>query len=233
LILTAAPSPVRDFSPGVPEALQAVVLHCLEKDRDRRFADVSQVAFALAPFGSRATSRSIERISRILGSSSGLDLMPASSAPALAQGAGTYGAGTQANWGQTTASRSSAVPLVAAGAVAVLLLGGLAAFFVLRAKPGVEPALAGSGQPIAADAVPSAAPAPPVAVVPLPEPVAVPPTAPAVSARPAPAVSPVAAPAAATKPPTAKPVVAPAATPPPPAPAKSKRSVEDLLSGRN
>src|SRR3954471_7195160 len=80
LILTAAPSPVRDFSPGVPEGLQSVVLRCLEKDRERRYSNVSQVAQALAPFGSRATSRSVERISRILGAPQVEDFAPLSQA---------------------------------------------------------------------------------------------------------------------------------------------------------
>ena len=86
LILTATPAAIRDFSPAVPDALQNVVRRCLEKDRERRFSNVSELAHALSPFGSRATSRSVERIARILGASSMLDAMPLSGpAPAPAK----------------------------------------------------------------------------------------------------------------------------------------------------
>jgi hypothetical protein len=211
----------------------------LEKDRDRRFSNVSQVALALAPFGSRATSRSLERISRILGATGHHDLAPMSG-PAPAPGA--FGPSTQSSFGQTNNSRSSAAPLVAGLGLAVLLLGGLTAFLILRPKTGNEPVSAASVQPTLAEVLPAPT-ANPVTVAPLPEsavvvpaPSLVPPSA----SRPSPAaVRPVARPAPVVAPVKPAPVVAPAVSPPralpapAPAPAKAKRSVEDLLSGRN
>ncbi len=190
LILTAEPSPVRNFSPGVPEGLQAVVLRCLEKDRERRFANVSLVAQALAPYGSRATSRSVERISRILGAPHTQDLAPESEAAP-----GQFGSPTQSAWGKTNSPRSSAAPLVMAIAAGVLVLGGLVAFLMLRPKSNAEPTLAGSAAPALVEALPavSAHPAP---VAPPPE------VAPAAPAS-----------AAASKPSTATPVVPPPAPP--------------------
>ena len=227
LILTTTPQPVRNFSPGVPEGLQVVVERCLEKDRERRFSNVSELAHALAPFGSRATSRSGERIARILGASSGLDLAPQSEAP------GDFGQGTQSNWGQTNAGRSSNVPLLVAAGVLALVLGGLGVF-LFRAKGGAEPAPAASVQPVLGEpqavavapvvapippSVPSALPATAVTNKPVVAPALVHPNAAKVVAVPAKPV--VVAPPA--------PVVAPAA----PVPARAKRSVEDLLGGRN
>jgi eukaryotic-like serine/threonine-protein kinase len=234
LILTAAPSPVRDFSPGVPEGLQAVVLHCLEKDRDRRFFNVSQVAQALAPYGSRATSRSVERISRILGASHTQDFSPLSEPHPVP---GAFGPSTQSAWGQTGSTRSSAAGLVVAIGFAVLLVGGLIAFLILRPKSNAETASAGSAQPTLADVLPAASAHAP-AVTPAPE------VAPAasVSAAPTPAVAtptPVTAHPSSVRAATAKPVVVAPVVPvpgpalPAPAPVKAKRSVEDLLSGRN
>jgi len=233
LILTAAPPAIRDYSPAVPDGLQNVVRRCLEKDRDRRFSNVSELAHALSPFGSRATSRSVERIARILGASSGLDAMPMSGpAPAPAN----FGPSTQSNWGQTKPSRSSTVPLLAAAGGFVVVLGALGAFLLFRSKGDLGPALAGSSQPVLAEAIPSAAPAAAVVVPPVgvassvavsiaapsanPSPVAIPPK---VSS---PAVPP-AKPAAVLKP------VPSVASPPAALPAKTKRSAEDLLSGRN
>jgi serine/threonine-protein kinase len=52
---------------AVPPGLQGVILRCLEKDRERRFANVALLAHALAPFASRRAAASIECISNALG----------------------------------------------------------------------------------------------------------------------------------------------------------------------
>ena len=239
LILTATPAAIRNYSPAVPEGLQAVVQRCLEKDRERRFANVSELARALSPFGSRATSRSVERIARILGASTVHDVSPLSE-PSPA--AGNFGPSTQSNWGQTQPARSSALPLIAALGAAVLLLGGLAMFLLLRSKSDAVPALAASSQPALVAELPSAAPAHTTAVVSVAEPVAsaVAPAAqkPALALPQSPVV-PHPGPAKAVAPAkpiavsTPAPAVPPPAVPPPAAPVKAKRSVEDLLGGRN
>jgi serine/threonine-protein kinase len=43
---------LRDMALDVPPGLEAVILKCLEPDRERRYPDVAQLATALAPFGS-------------------------------------------------------------------------------------------------------------------------------------------------------------------------------------
>jgi eukaryotic-like serine/threonine-protein kinase len=226
LILMAAPPALRDYSPGTPDGLQAAVLRCLEKDRTRRFQSVAELAQALAPFGSRATSRSLERISRILGGDTASYDAPASSAyPALAN------AGTQSNWGQTRPPRSNTLPIMAAAAVTVVLLGGVAGFFVLRAKPPTATEPEAATAPSAVMPTLSAAPPAPEAAATV-SPVArvLPgglPNAPA----PAQATPKPLSVAAAKAPVVVKalPVGAAAAAPGP----KPKKSAEDLMSGRD
>jgi hypothetical protein len=214
----------------VPDALQAVVMHCLEKDRTRRFQNVSELGRALAPFGSRATSRSVERISKILGAPSAAEPMPAS----VPQAQTARYEPTQSNWGQTNPSRSSAGPLIAAGAAAIVVLGSIAGFFVWRSKSSTTEAAAsaGSAQDPSILASPSAAPiaAPAVSTAPLassPQPADVsnPKPVPALHASPA-------KPVAAAKPVANVPLIPAPDSVAPPAP-KAKRSTDDLLSGRN
>ncbi|HEY5374115.1 MAG TPA: serine/threonine-protein kinase [Polyangiaceae bacterium] len=226
LILTSVPPAIRDFSPSTPELLQSVVLRCLEKDRSRRYQSVSELAQAIAPFGSRATSRSVERISRILGANPALYDAPAS-VPLAANG----GAGTQSNWGQTNPPRSNTVPLMVAGAAAVVLVGGLGALWSFRSKPVATDHAVAAAASVVATSVPvvsAAAPAPPPAVVPAPV-AAAPSTPPAVVAPVAKAVAahPAVVKATAAKP---APLTAPAAVAPPP---RAKKSAEDMMSGRD
>lgn len=63
----AADDPER-MSDRVPPALQAVVYRCLEKNVDRRYADVGELAAALAPFArdQRESTLRVERIKRIV-----------------------------------------------------------------------------------------------------------------------------------------------------------------------
>ncbi|HYP76819.1 MAG TPA: protein kinase [Polyangiaceae bacterium] len=240
LILTATPSAVRNYSPAVPDGLQSVVQRCLEKDRERRFANVSELAHALSPFGSRATSRSVERIARILGASSVLDAIPLSG-PAPAN----YGPSTQSNWGQTRPSRSSSAPVVAAVVGLLVLVGAAGAFLLQRGKGEAAQVLAGSAPPVLAEAIPAVAPAPHAlpavatasAAAPSETSTAAPATIPV--PKPNPAHSPNKAPPSSLKP-AVKVSAAAAAAPVPAAvaqpvaaPNKNKRSADDLLSGRN
>jgi serine/threonine-protein kinase len=99
MILQEAPPPPRHLRPDLPDGLQQVVLRCLEKDKNRRFSNVGELASALVPFGSRGAIRSAERVSRVLSaagiSSSQLNL--GSSSPPVVEAA------TQANFGKTGA----------------------------------------------------------------------------------------------------------------------------------
>jgi serine/threonine-protein kinase len=60
----AAPSSHR---PELPAALDAVVLRCLEKDRDHRYPDVAALAAALGPFAAPEARALPARVARVLG----------------------------------------------------------------------------------------------------------------------------------------------------------------------
>jgi serine/threonine-protein kinase len=51
-ILDATPAAPRTHAPGLPRALEKVVLRCLKKGREDRYANVADLARAIAPFGS-------------------------------------------------------------------------------------------------------------------------------------------------------------------------------------
>lgn len=65
-ILEKDPPPIRALVPTIPEDLEAVILRCLAKNREARFADVAELASALAPFGSGAFDSAAERTQAIL-----------------------------------------------------------------------------------------------------------------------------------------------------------------------
>jgi len=49
-ISSEPPTPPRTIRPAMPAELEAVILRCLEKDREKRFASADELAAALAPF---------------------------------------------------------------------------------------------------------------------------------------------------------------------------------------
>jgi eukaryotic-like serine/threonine-protein kinase len=165
MILQHPPDPPRSLRPDVPDGLTQVMLRCLEKDRTRRFANVAELAAALAPFGSRAAARSAERVSRVLsaaGISSSQLSIPSS------QGQATESA-TNAAWGQTQSRRSNTAIWVV---LALLVLGGAAAsaVFLLPSREPTASAPSSTAEPATAS---PASVAPPLTTA-LPPPDAVP-----------------------------------------------------------
>ena len=67
LALAGAPR-IREARPEVPEAIEAALLRCMAKDRSDRFADVAELAEALAPHAPPRARVSAERARRILAS---------------------------------------------------------------------------------------------------------------------------------------------------------------------
>jgi serine/threonine protein kinase/tetratricopeptide (TPR) repeat protein len=83
-VLEQAPPPLREARPDVPEDLERVIMKCLEKDRDARWATAGELATALAPFASPDGQRLAERIARSVSATSGRVLIAgASSHPSL------------------------------------------------------------------------------------------------------------------------------------------------------
>jgi serine/threonine-protein kinase len=66
-VVTIEPLPLHRHAPNVPRRLEAVIMQCLHKDRDKRFADVGELADALVPFASIEGAASAEVVARILG----------------------------------------------------------------------------------------------------------------------------------------------------------------------
>lgn len=64
-VVSDEPKPLRELVADLPEGLEAVVQRCLEKDRDKRYATVAQLALELSPFAPQQAS-SPERSARIL-----------------------------------------------------------------------------------------------------------------------------------------------------------------------
>jgi len=58
-IASEPPRPLRDVRPEVPEEIERIVARCLEKDPAKRFADVAELARALAPFAPTAQSAAL------------------------------------------------------------------------------------------------------------------------------------------------------------------------------
>jgi hypothetical protein len=197
MIAADPPTPLRQRRPDAPPQLEAVVLRCLEKDRERRVSNVAELARAIAPFGAADARASVERISRVLGEAAAPHSMPAATydpgSAVLPAGAGTRDA-----WGQTQ-SRSRSNKGLFAALLSVLAVVGLSGvgFIVWRIErapplapvdehPAAAPSLKNEG--LAAPAIAPAAPAPATgaaAEVPAPAtPLAVTPPSPSVAPTP-------------------------------------------------
>jgi serine/threonine-protein kinase len=74
LVLQATPTAPHEVLNEVPAELSAVVLRCLEKDPAKRFQDVGELAWALAPFAPEDESKKARSVCRLL------ELEPATSA---------------------------------------------------------------------------------------------------------------------------------------------------------
>jgi eukaryotic-like serine/threonine-protein kinase len=59
--------PITGMRPDVPPHLEAVILRCVEKDRNARFSNVAELALALRPFAADDGLPAVDRISRMVG----------------------------------------------------------------------------------------------------------------------------------------------------------------------
>jgi eukaryotic-like serine/threonine-protein kinase len=249
-IVADPPVPLRARRPDVPEALEAVVARCLEKEIARRPRSVAELASALKSFASIEGRLAVDRIARIAGAPrSAMNSVPESApaAPAVSVSGSDIVTGyaetvaTQQTMG-TTRRRRVTTAALGVGAVAVAIVG-------LVARSSLRPPVSEGARPsgLAAEVLlpnaPTPAPAP--ASVPASASASSPASASALaSASAALAGQPVEPPAATAAAIVERPQAGPSARPvwtPPPAPARpppprpaaaSKPSAEDLLLDR-
>jgi serine/threonine-protein kinase len=65
-IVSGHPTPLSQLRPEVPAGLEAVIMQCLEKDRNRRFNTIAHLAAGLAPWAPPRAAAYPERVARVL-----------------------------------------------------------------------------------------------------------------------------------------------------------------------
>jgi serine/threonine-protein kinase len=174
-------APPSSLKPGIPPAIDHVVLRCLEKEPAKRFQNVADLASALEPFGPANAGEMAQRVASVLGGVRGSTPVPLGTSfpPVKAQ--------TGTSWGHTSAEASSRrkTQLFAAGAV----IGGVFAIAAIAVVVSLN----------RHDAAASPAAPPPPSLAPASPPVAIPvqaaetlqpsPSAPALEVAPAPSAA--------------------------------------------
>jgi len=154
LVLNADPPLPHTLRPELPVELERIVLRCLDKEPDRRFADVGALAAALAPFGP-----SPELVSSGTRPLAAAVTTPATATPSITPPGSTRGA-TVAAWDTTRYEGPPKAPSrgrrVAAVGAAVALLAVAVALYATRSGDTASVASGGAPRP-SASAGPAAA----------------------------------------------------------------------------
>jgi serine/threonine protein kinase len=149
-ILQEDPPPVRASRDEVPPALDAIVMRCLQKDPDDRFASVAEFVEALVPFAPHA-SAVVARIHRMTSAADIQSLMtPSRTAVAASESASSMAAlasGSRRSRADAEAQSAAAAPPMSRGTV-LALAGGIAVLVVIAAV-----GLRGAGGPAVAPEV--------------------------------------------------------------------------------
>jgi serine/threonine-protein kinase len=204
-LLNDMPQSMRSLRAEVPPELEDIIGHCLAKDRNQRYGTVSELARALAQFGSVSSQLHVDRASRVLGVTE-LSAFTDSSDRRLSRSADASGQaravsvqrvtpsrGTVDSWGRTDspitgdanqkAKSKSRGPLILALGIGVAAAASVALFWGNRtpaAPPTASASVAAPSPPVQLPkAVVEAPPLAPEPVV-LPSAVALDPAAPVV-----------------------------------------------------
>jgi serine/threonine-protein kinase len=153
-VLQTQQQPLRSLSPDVPPGLEAVVDRCLAKNPAARFANVGELAVALAPWGPPRSDIWVERITQVLAaarSSPGANpavVAARSGGFAVSPVAGTAAASGAPTWTrEMLPGRHRAWWVVVAGVVVVLGVGGPLAWRSFASRPSVAGGAPGVQKP--------------------------------------------------------------------------------------
>ncbi len=140
-VATEPAPPLRAFRPDAPVALELALARCLEKDRDRRFQTVGELAVALQSFGTSRARQSVEAVIGTLGRAGGATGQslppPAPSGDRLGQASQDPAAvRTDLSWARITALSRSRRRAIAGlvGAVGLVVLGAAGVMIVHMRK---------------------------------------------------------------------------------------------------
>jgi serine/threonine protein kinase len=176
LVLTATPQPPEERRRDIPPALSQIILRCIEKDIERRFADVGELAVALEPFASAASSGAGTRTRSVLASSAGQEIYDLGSLPPPATDSTVSDTRTAASF-DSKPVHTRMLTKAAVGATTFAIVLGVAGLVALprlldRARKSeapqesigvarvVDPPLPSATPPVPAPVVPEDPPAP-------------------------------------------------------------------------
>jgi serine/threonine-protein kinase len=158
---------IRQFRPDIPAGLENVVARCLERERGKRLADVTELARLLSPYAAPVATPSLERIA-LLGPALVTAPPPAPSGPSSsssrAGGAWTRGHAPPGSLRSPSSDISATTAIILAGIFVLALAFGVAAFAlrVKAAPPPLSPAMPTNATP---DVLPD--PTPPAVSLPM------------------------------------------------------------------
>ena len=102
------PEPLRQLRADVPEALEALVSRCLQKDPERRFAKTDELASELAALAGRSRAGSLGERRPRRGAPVSAEIVPAPSAPSRPAAPAVYNVQTDLGFSNSRAAGRSA-----------------------------------------------------------------------------------------------------------------------------
>jgi serine/threonine-protein kinase len=192
-IATTEPLPIRALLPTVPPGFERALARCMEKERDRRFQTVGELATALGPFAPPRAASSVDRILRTVNKTEAPPLLAATMAMTHAATIDASSEdilpqtspGAESSWGGTGIAKSARTRKIVLGAAAGggILLLAVCAWLVSSQSQSPDRAVVAAGPSAAIAPLPSAsvvlapAPSPTDSAEPLAATTAPPPTA--------------------------------------------------------
>jgi serine/threonine protein kinase len=161
-ILEREPVPLRRLLPEAPAELEAIISRCLEKDVEKRYQNVAELAIALYPFAPRRARLQAERTSNLLNSMNPLakrieltsvappTLAAAAEAPSIEVNARSFA--TTLNPDEIEAMRPRRKRNVAVALVSTVLALGGASFYLVESGTLGVPSRPGAAAPAPAAA---------------------------------------------------------------------------------